>query len=90
PQMASAQEPAKTPANAWSGSYLGGGLGLSWGQGHWRTDGPAGDTASGRFNYFNEFDAFKGTGSYSVAIQGGYDWRLPSGVVLGVVADAQA
>ncbi|MDT9702943.1 hypothetical protein, partial [Streptomyces sp. P17] len=24
PQMASAQEPAKTPANAWSGSYLGG------------------------------------------------------------------
>ncbi|RTL61740.1 MAG: porin [Hyphomicrobiales bacterium] len=95
PQGAAAQEAGKassdkTPANAWSGSYLGGGLGISWGQGNWRTEGPAGETASGRFNFFNEFDAFKGTGSYSVAIQGGRDWRLPSGVVLGVVADAQA
>ncbi len=87
---ASADERVRTAADRWSGSYLGGGLGLSWGQGTWSTQGPAADTASGRFDYFQPFDAFKGKGSYGIFMQAGRDWRLPSGIVLGIVADAQA
>ncbi|RTL63052.1 MAG: porin [Hyphomicrobiales bacterium] len=75
--------------DSWSGTYLGGGLALSWGQGSWRSEGPGDDNARGRFDYFQPFDAFTGTGSYSAAIQAGRDWRLPSGIVFGVVTDVQ-
>ena len=72
------------------GFYVGGGLGYSAGQGRWQTSGPGGPAASGTFDYFQPFDAFAGTGSYGISLQAGRDWRLPSGLVLGLVTDAQA
>ncbi len=46
--------------------------------------------ASGTFSYNQPLDAFAGTGSYGIYLQAGRDWRLPSGIVLGIVGDAQA
>ena len=72
------------------GYYVGGGLGVSAGSGDWQTTGPGGPTASGTYSFAQPFDAFAGTGSYGIYLQAGRDWRLPSGVVLGIVGDAQA
>lgn len=74
----------------WSGFYLGGGIGMAWGSSQWSTQGPAGETATGRLDYFQPYDAFKGTGSYYLTLQAGRNVRLPSGIVLGVMADLQA
>ena len=38
--------------------------------------------------YFNGFDIFKGTGSFFAGFQGGYNFMLPSRLLLGVEADA--
>jgi high affinity Mn2+ porin len=87
---AAAGEPAGPPARTWTGLYVGGHLGYAWGGSDWTASGPAGATAAGSFDYFLPYDAFKGTGSYFSGFQAGYNYRLPSGVVLGVEADVSA
>ena len=73
----------------WSGYYIGGQLGYSWGDADWRVRGP-GTSLEGSFDFFRPFDAFKGTGSYFGGLQAGYNYRLPSGVVIGLEADLAA
>ncbi len=85
-----ATEPNKDGAKGWSGLYFGGSIGQLWGSSGWSSNGPAGDASEGTFGYARDFDAFKGTGSYALSLQGGYNWRSPDGLVLGVTADAQA
>jgi high affinity Mn2+ porin len=73
----------------WTGLYLGGEVGYAWGGSDWSARG-VGETLEGSFSLFHPFDAFKGTGSYFAGFQAGYNYRLPSGIVIGGVADFAA
>lgn len=81
-----AQAADREPAPSWNGFYAGGQLGYSWGDSSWHLDGAAGPT-EGSFEFFRGFDIFKGTGSYFAGLQAGYNYRLPSGIVVGFEAD---
>jgi high affinity Mn2+ porin len=86
------REPVSPTAYNWTGFYAGGYLGDAWGRSDWsanQTD-VAAPTLSGSFDFYKPYDAFKGTGSYFAGIQAGYNYMLPSGVVLGIVADISA
>src|SRR4029450_7047396 len=74
---------------SWNGFYAGGQLGYSWGNSDWSTEGAA-RASAGSFEFFRGFDPFKGTGSYFGGLQAGYNYRLPSGVVIGFEADLLA
>jgi high affinity Mn2+ porin len=74
---------------SWNGFYAGGQLGYSWGNSDWSTEGAA-RASAGSFDFFRGFDPFKGTGSYFGGFQAGYNYRLPSGVVIGFEADLLA
>jgi high affinity Mn2+ porin len=49
--------------------------------------GAAAPTLSGTLDLFNLFDAFKGTGSYFLGLQAGYNYVFPSRLLLGIEAD---
>src|SRR6516162_1889708 len=77
------------PFAGWSGFYAGGHLGYAWGGSDWAEQ-SATQTLYGSFDYFRAYDAFKGTGSYFSGLQTGYNYRLPSGIVIGFQADVSA
>jgi high affinity Mn2+ porin len=77
------------PFAGWSGFYAGGHLGQAWGGSDW-TEQRATEVLHGSFDYFRAYDAFKGTGSYFSGLQAGYNYRLPSGIVIGFEADVSA
>ena len=77
------------PFAGWSGFYAGGHLGYAWGGSDWAEQ-SATQTLYGSFDYFRAYDAFKGTGSYFSGLQAGYNYRLPSGIVIGFQADVSA
>ncbi|MGN6749982.1 MAG: carbohydrate porin [Xanthobacteraceae bacterium] len=87
--------PTKAPPQSaatttdWTGFYAGGHFGYAAGFSDW-TATQAGATApslSGTLDLFQGYDLFKGTGSYLLGLQAGYNFMLPSRVVLGVEAD---
>jgi high affinity Mn2+ porin len=89
--------PVKAPVagdarSDWTGFYLGGNLGYSWGNSDWNANatGAAAPPLSGSLNFYNGPDVSAGTGSYFAGIQAGYNYMLPSRVVLGVEADMSA
>lgn len=86
---AHATERDQSPAEGWTGPYVGGQLNYSWGNSAWRVDGPGGSD-EGIFGFYRPYDAFKGTGSYFVGLQAGYIYRLASGVIIGFEADLLA
>jgi high affinity Mn2+ porin len=82
---------AELPLYNWTGFYAGGHLGYAWGDSDWSAVSAGGaETLQGSFNFFRPYDAFKGTGSYFGGLQAGYNYRLPSGVVIGVESDFSA
>jgi high affinity Mn2+ porin len=84
--------PVKVPPIAtpnWTGFYLGGHFGYAGGASNWTANDGVSPIA-GSVDLFNTYDAFKGTGSYFFGLQAGYNYMLPSGVVLGVEADFSA
>jgi high affinity Mn2+ porin len=96
PAMA-ADAPVRMPVKAperpayydWSGFYVGAHGGYATGYSKWSgtEPGAAVPSLSGSLDFFKAFDGFKGTGSYFVGLQGGYNYMLPSRVVLGAEAD---
>ena len=75
----------------WTGFYIGGHFGYASGTSNWTaTQGGGAATLNGSLDLFNSFDAFKGTGSYFVGLQAGYNWMLPSRFLLGVEMDFSA
>jgi high affinity Mn2+ porin len=86
---AHAAERENTPAFNWTGYYIGGQLGYAWGNSDWHVEGAA-VANEGTFQFFRSFDAFEGTGSYFAGLQAGYNYRLPSGVVIGFETDLLA
>jgi high affinity Mn2+ porin len=75
---AAADLPLKAPAVrdavfGWTGFYIGGHFGYATGRADWSaTDaGAATPVLAGSLDLFNQFDAFKGTGSYFFGLQAG-------------------
>jgi len=81
PMLVKAPPTATVPD--WSGLYLGTHFGYAGGPSDWSATGPV----SGSLDIFNAYDAFKGTGSYFAGLQGGYNFMLPSRLMLGIEAD---
>src|SRR5438128_198493 len=75
------------PFVTWSGFYIGAHFGYAGGKSDWTATGAAAPPLSGALDFFNGFDAFKGTGSYFSGLQAGYSHVFPSRLVLGVEAD---
>jgi high affinity Mn2+ porin len=80
--------PAPLP---WTGFYFGSHFGYAAGNSSWTATEVAPTPAlSGAFDLFQSYDPFKGTGSYFVGLQAGYNFMLPSRVLLGIEADVSA
>jgi high affinity Mn2+ porin len=91
----SASLPTKAPpplapsAYDWTGFYLGAHYGYAGGSSRWSATqaGAATPRLTGTLDLFNAFDPLQGTGSYLNGLQGGYNYMLPSRVVVGAEAD---
>ncbi len=84
----SAVLPTKAPpplpvAYDWAGYYIGGHLGYAGGSSNWSSAGGL----SGALDFYNSFDMFKGTGSYFLGLQAGYDRIFASRWLVGIEAD---
>jgi len=77
------------PYYDWTGFYVGGHLGYATGYSKWAATEAGADVPSlaGSLDFFRAFDGFKGTGSYYIGLQAGYNYMFPSRLVLGVEAD---
>jgi high affinity Mn2+ porin len=91
-----ADMPLKAPVPAavysWTGFYIGGHVGYAAGKTNWTATeaGATIPTLNGSFDLFNSYDPFKGTGSYFVGLQAGYNYMLPSRFLVGFEADFSA
>ncbi len=74
------------PVSDWTGAYVGGHIGAAWGRSDWSASGPA-FPQSGVLGLGGPFDFAAGTGSYFEGLQAGYNRELPSGLVIGALAD---
>ncbi|NVO17382.1 MAG: carbohydrate porin [Rhodoplanes sp.] len=90
PRVAGAPAAGAPVAYDWTGFHLGAHLGYATGTSNWLASEPAGGASTGTVDMFNTYDMFKGTGSYTLGLQTGYTWALPSRLVLGVEADVSA
>jgi high affinity Mn2+ porin len=80
-----ADMPVKAPpaAPGWDGFYVGSHFGYAAGTSDWSATG----VPPGSFTLFNGYDPFKGTGSYFAGLQAGYNYVLPSRLMVGIEAD---
>ena len=74
----------------WAGFYVGNHFGYATGYSRWSATEPgmAVPAFAGSLDLFKAFDGFKGTGSYYLGLQGGYNYMLPSRLLIGIEADA--
>jgi high affinity Mn2+ porin len=74
----------------WSGWYVGAHVGFTGGSSNWSTRqiGGGAPNLSGSFDFPLRFDLMAGTGSYVAGLQGGYNYVLPSRLMLGFELDA--
>ena len=80
--------PSKAPppvpvAYDWTGYHIGAHFGYAGGSSRWSST----PGLSGSLDLYNSFDAFKGTGSYFLGLQAGYDRMLASRWLIGFEAD---
>jgi high affinity Mn2+ porin len=68
----------------WAGFYVGGHLGVAWGNSNWT----ASPGISGTTDLFQKIDTFDNGGSFFGGLQGGFNYMLPNRVLLGAEADA--
>src|SRR6266446_8923450 len=79
--------PAETPRSGWTGFYVGAHAGVSGGHSAWSAMQPGGPDLSGSLNFFTPYDVFNGHGSYFAGLSAGYNYALPSRLVVGLEAD---
>src|SRR3974390_2768623 len=74
----------------WTGWYVGAHVGVIRGSSNWTSTplGPRAPVLNGAFDLPFNFDFMAGTGSYVAGLQGGYNYVLPSHLMLGIEADA--
>jgi high affinity Mn2+ porin len=84
-----APAPPMPAAYDWTGFYVGGHLGYAAGSSNWSATEARATTPSlsGSVDLFNTFDIFKGTGSYALGLQAGYNYMTPSRWLFGTEAD---
>jgi high affinity Mn2+ porin len=77
------------PYYDWTGYYVGAHFGYATGYSKWSATEAGADAATlaGSLDFFHAFDGFKGTGSYFIGLQAGYNYMFPSRLLLGVEAD---
>jgi high affinity Mn2+ porin len=72
----------------WTGAYLGTNLGVAWGTSDFNGSAVSGALPfAGSIDFLQLYNGWNGTGSYFIGLQGGYNWMLPSGVVIGAETD---
>ncbi|HKN08267.1 MAG TPA: carbohydrate porin [Pseudomonadota bacterium] len=87
-------KPVKASAVAraydWTGFYVGSHFGYATGYSRWSATEPgmAIPALAGSLDLFKAFDGFKGTGSYYLGLQGGYNYMFASRLLIGIEADA--
>ncbi len=81
--------PPPQPSYDWSGFYAGAHFGYAGGTSSWSgvPTGAAAPPLNGSLDFYNSYDMFKGTGSYFIGLQGGYNSISPSRLLLGVEGD---
>jgi high affinity Mn2+ porin len=86
--MAVKAPPAPAPYD-WTGYYVGAHLGYAAGSSNWSAAsiGTVAPTLTGSLDLYNSYEMFKGTGSYFAGFQAGYNYLLPSRILLGIEAD---
>jgi high affinity Mn2+ porin len=74
----------------WNGWYVGAHVGVIRGSSNWSATQPGAGSPglNGSFDLPFNFDFMAGTGSYVAGLQGGYNYVLPSRLMLGFEADA--
>src|ERR1019366_6660406 len=81
--------PYVAPGYDWNGWYAGASFGAVRGASNWSAQpGPGVPGLNGSFNLPFNFDFMAGTGSYAAGLQGGYNYVLPSRLMLGFEVDA--
>lgn len=89
PVLAPAKAPIASPAYDWSGFYVGGHVGYATGTSEWSSTQPGGaPNLNGSLDFFHTFDAFSQAGGHFGGLQAGYNYVLPSRLMIGVEADA--
>ena len=79
--------PVKEPTIAgydWTGPYVGAHVGYAIGSSKWSATQAASPSLTGSLSFYKGFDFAKGTGSFFGGLQAGYNYTLPSHLVLGV------
>ncbi|MBV9530211.1 MAG: carbohydrate porin, partial [Bradyrhizobium sp.] len=81
--------PYTSTAYDWTGWYIGLHAGALRGSSNWTSTplGPGAPPLSGAFDFPLNFDFMAGTGSYVMGLQGGYNYVLPSRLMLGIEGD---
>src|SRR5262249_6345901 len=79
----------RSATDDWTGFYAGGHFGYAAGFSNWTATqaGAATPSLSGTLDMFQGYDFSTGQGSYLLGFQTGYNYMLPSRVVLGVETD---
>ncbi|MGA8169757.1 MAG: outer membrane beta-barrel protein, partial [Methylocystis sp.] len=76
------QPPATPPLPAWNGFYFGGHMGYAGGRSNW-----SGPDIAGSSGLAKPIDTFTEAGSFLGGFQGGYNFLLPSHLLMGLEAD---
>jgi high affinity Mn2+ porin len=71
----------------WTGPYVGAHVGYATGSSKWSATQGASPNLTGSLSFYKGFDFAKGTGSFFGGLQGGYNYSLPSHLVVGVEGD---
>jgi high affinity Mn2+ porin len=81
--------PTIEPYYNWTGFYLGGHIGVATGSSDWfaTQGGAVNPSLSGSLNFPGKFNFMAGTGSYYSGLQAGYNYVLPSRLMLGFEVD---
>ena len=92
--LAAADLPTKAPRAVaivydWTGFYVGAHFGIATGSSRWGAVPVVAGSPNleGAFNFPSHFDFMAGTGSYFSGIQAGYNYVLPSHLLLGIEVD---
>ena len=84
--------PLKAPSDKaadWTGWYFGGHLGYAGGYSQWTATeaGLMPSSLAGSLSFYNPYNAFKGTGSYFLGLQTGYNYMLGQRILVGMEGD---
>src|SRR4029434_10136245 len=71
----------------WTGLYVGAHFGYGWGSSDWTAHSGAVPSLTGSLNFPKSFDFCTGTGSYFGGFQVGYNYMLPSRLIVGLEGD---